>query len=112
MGQEMSRYGSCCRLRFEGEMTADAVERIRAEWLDMLEHGNAMEIDLTWAKCIDLSGVQLMLQMRDETKRADKLILFVGWNPAIEDAIHVYHWFTDLIDSSSRPNPVRVGGMA
>jgi anti-anti-sigma regulatory factor len=79
----------------------------------MLEHCHAMEIDLTRARCIDLSGVQLMLQMRDEAKEADKLVLFIGWNPAIEEALHVYHWFVDLIGSGRcRSNPVLVGGTA
>ncbi len=113
MGLETSRYGSYCRLRFEGEMTADAVENIRAEWLDMLEHCHAMEIDLTRARCIDLSGVQLMLRMRDEAKQADKMVLFIGWNPAIEEALHVYHWFVDLIGSGRcRSQPMLAGGTA
>lgn len=97
MERETSRYGSYCRLRFDGEMTADAAEEIRADWLNRLKDCVAVEVDLSGAKRIDLAGVQLMLQLREQARQECKLILFVGWNPVIDEALHVYRWFMELI---------------
>lgn len=113
MERGMSRYGSYCRLRFDGEMTSEAVEEIKADWLDKLKDCIAVEIDLSGAKRIDLHGVQLMLQLREQAKRECKLILFVGWNPVIDEALHVYQWFMDLIGNGYHAaSPVMEGGVA
>ncbi len=99
MELETSRYGTYSRMRFNGEMTADSVDKVRSDWEEKLEQCLAVEIDLSGARRIDLSGVRMMLQLRERAKQECKLLLFIGWNPAIEEALHVYHWFVDLITS-------------
>lgn len=113
MEQETYFRQDYCRMRFNGNMTADAVDEIRVDLEERLMHCIAVEIDLSGVRRIDLAGIQMMLQLRERAKQECKLIIFIGWNPAIEEALRVYHWFVDLIGSGRcRVPQILEGGVA
>lgn len=94
MEQGFSR--GCYQAYFDGRMTSDAIENLRAHWTEKLETHEDMVIDLSGVECIDLAGLHLMLQIQKKAEMHGKHVDFIGFNPAIQDVLYVFHWLADL----------------
>lgn len=89
MEQDISK----CRYRIclDGRMTSETIDDIRSDWVREMATHSDMVIDLSGVECIDLAGLQLMLHIKERAKLAGNQIDFIGVNPAIDDAMQVFH---------------------
>jgi anti-anti-sigma regulatory factor len=97
----------------EGSLTSEVIEDLRSDWMEKLDSHSDMVIDLSGVECIDLAGLNLMLQIQEKALLVGKHIDFIGFNPAIEDALTVFRWLAGLVrDQRSQSSLNLVQGAA
>lgn len=71
-----------CHAQVTGEMTIYHAAEMKGELLPHLDRCNEMEINLSGVSEIDTAGFQLLLLVKREASRANKLLRFEAHSPA------------------------------
>lgn len=93
--------GTQCLFGVQRTITDDCVDGLRAEWEEKLDLYQKLEIDISGVTRIDLLGLKLMIEIQRAATSKRKQVEFVGFNPAIAEALHVCRWFGDLFASET-----------
>lgn len=100
-----SQAGTQCLFGVQRQITNDCVDGLRAEWEEKLDLYQKLEIDISGVTRIDLLGLKLMIEIQRAASNRRKQVEFVGFNPAIAEALHVCRWFGDLFASQAGKRP-------
>lgn len=75
------------RLVLERELTIYNALKLKQQLVLALEHGNALELDLSQVTEIDTAGLQLLILAKREAARKNKQLAIVAHNPVIRQTL-------------------------
>ena len=78
-----------CHAQVTGEMTIYHAAEMKGELLPHLDGCNEMEINLSGVSEIDTAGFQLLLLVKREANRANKLLRFVAHSQATLEVLEL-----------------------
>lgn len=83
MGVEFNKSTSGLSARVEGEMTIYTAAEIKPLLLSLIDGTEEAELDLSRVSEIDTAGLQLLLLIKQEASRKEKVLRFSGHSPAV-----------------------------
>jgi ABC-type transporter Mla MlaB component len=98
----LSQNTTHCVFEVQTAITNDRVDELRAEWEKNLGLFQKVDIDVSRVTRIDLMGLKLMIEIQRQAANKNRQVEFVGFNPAIEEALQVSRWFGELFASGGR----------
>lgn len=87
----MNSTANTGRLAIDRDMTIYHAEALKSELMDMLEHHQAIELDLSQIAEIDTSGVQLLMLAKRESLKQRKELRIVAHSPAVSELMDFYN---------------------